>query len=63
VSEARIAVPFVASSPDPEVPAKAQRRKFGAEARLPSGELPGRTEKKVAVNPRVGRFVRVPGRF
>jgi len=31
VSEARIAVPFVASSPDPEVPAKAQRRKFGAE--------------------------------
>jgi transposase len=31
VSEAKIAVPFVASSPDPEVPAKAQRRKFGAE--------------------------------
>jgi transposase len=31
VSEARSAVPFVASSPDPEVPAKARRRKFGAE--------------------------------
>jgi transposase-like protein len=31
VSEAKIAVPFVASSPDPEVSAKAQRRKFGAE--------------------------------
>ena len=31
MSEARIAVPFVASLPDPEVPAKAQRRKFGAE--------------------------------
>jgi transposase-like protein len=31
VSEAKIAVPFVASSPDPEVPAKAQRRRFGAE--------------------------------
>jgi hypothetical protein len=31
VSEAKIAVPFVASSPDPEVPAKPQRRKFGAE--------------------------------
>lgn len=31
MSEAKIAVPFVASSPDPEVPAKAQRRKFGAE--------------------------------
>jgi len=31
VSEARSAVPFVASSPDPEVPAKAQRRRFGAE--------------------------------
>jgi transposase len=31
VSEAKIAVPFVASSPDPEVPAKAQRRKFGVE--------------------------------
>lgn len=26
-----MAVPFVASLPDPEVPAKAQRRKFGAE--------------------------------
>jgi transposase len=31
VSEAKKSVPFVASSPDPEVPAKAQRRKFGAE--------------------------------
>ena len=31
VSEAKIAVPFVTSSPDPEVPAKAQRRKFSAE--------------------------------
>jgi len=31
VSEAKIAVPFVASLPDPEVPAKAQRRKFGGE--------------------------------
>jgi len=31
MSEARIAVPLVASLPDPEVPAKAQRRKFGAE--------------------------------
>jgi transposase len=31
VSESRSAVPFVASSPDPEVPAKAQRRKFSAE--------------------------------
>jgi transposase len=31
VSEAKIAIPFVASSPDPEVPAKAQRRKFSAE--------------------------------
>src|ERR1700692_3321536 len=31
VSEARMAVPFVASSPDPEVPEKAQRRKFSAE--------------------------------
>ena len=29
--ESKIAVPFLASSPDPEVPAKAQRRKFGAE--------------------------------
>jgi hypothetical protein len=26
VSEAKMAVPFVTSSPDPEVPAKAQRR-------------------------------------
>jgi len=34
VSEAKIAVPFAASSPDPEVPAKAQRRKFSAEERL-----------------------------
>jgi len=31
VSEAKIAVPFVASTPDPEVPAKPQRRKFSAE--------------------------------
>ncbi len=31
MSEARMAVPFVASSPDPEVPEKAQRRKFSAE--------------------------------
>jgi transposase len=31
MSEARIAVPFVASLPDPEVPARAQRRKFKAE--------------------------------
>lgn len=31
MSEAKMAVPFVASLPDPEVPAKAQRRKFGAE--------------------------------
>jgi transposase-like protein len=31
VSEAKMAVPFVASSPDPEVPAKAQRRRFSAE--------------------------------
>ena len=31
MSEAKIAVPFVTSSPDPEVPAKAQRRKFSAE--------------------------------
>jgi len=31
VSEAKMAVPFAASSPDPEVPAKAQRRKFSAE--------------------------------
>jgi transposase-like protein len=31
VSEAKIAIPFVASSPDPEVPAKPQRRKFSAE--------------------------------
>jgi transposase len=30
VSEAKMAVPFVASAPDPEVPAKAQRRKFSA---------------------------------
>ena len=30
MSEARIAVPYEASSPDPEVPAKAQRRKFSA---------------------------------
>jgi transposase len=31
VSEAKMAVPFVASSSDPEVPEKAQRRKFSAE--------------------------------
>ena len=31
MSEARVAIPFVASSPDPEVPARAQRRKFSAE--------------------------------
>ncbi|MGH9651274.1 MAG: transposase [Terriglobales bacterium] len=31
MSEAKIAVPFAASSPDPEVPAKPQRRKFSAE--------------------------------
>jgi transposase len=31
VDETKIAVPFVTSSPDPEVPEKAQRRKFSAE--------------------------------
>jgi transposase len=31
VSETKNAVPFLASLADPEVPAKAQRRKFGAE--------------------------------
>ena len=31
MNEAKMAVPFVASSPDPEVPEKAQRRKFSAE--------------------------------
>ena len=31
MSEAKIVVPFAASLPDPEVPAKAQRRKFSAE--------------------------------
>ena len=31
MSEAKIAIPFETSSPDPEVPAKAQRRKFNAE--------------------------------
>ena len=31
MSEAKIAVPLVASSPDPEVGSKAQRRKFSAE--------------------------------
>jgi transposase len=31
VSETKITVPFVASSPDPEVPAKPERRKFSAE--------------------------------
>jgi transposase-like protein len=31
VSEAKTVVPFAASSPDPEAPEKAQRRKFSAE--------------------------------
>jgi transposase len=31
VSETKIAVPFAASSPDPEVPAKPERRRFSAE--------------------------------
>ena len=31
MSEAKVAIPFVASSPDPEVPAKPERRKFRAE--------------------------------
>jgi transposase len=31
VSETKIAIPFAASSPDPEVPAKPERRKFSAE--------------------------------
>ena len=31
MSESKIAVPFVASSPDPEVPAKPERRRFSAE--------------------------------
>src|SRR5260370_17336496 len=31
VSEPKIEVHFLASTPDPEVPAKARRRKFGAE--------------------------------
>jgi transposase len=31
VSEGKTVVPFAASSPDPEVPEKAQRRKFSAE--------------------------------
>jgi transposase len=31
VSDTKIAVPFLASSPDPEVPAKAQRRRFSAD--------------------------------
>jgi len=31
VSEAKMAVPLATSSPDPEVPAKAQRRKFSVE--------------------------------
>jgi transposase-like protein len=31
VSETKIAIPFATSSPDPEVPEKAQRRKFSAE--------------------------------
>lgn len=31
MDETKIAVPFVTSSPDPELPEKAQRRKFSAE--------------------------------
>ena len=31
MNEAKIAVPFATNSPDPEVPEKAQRRKFSAE--------------------------------
>lgn len=31
MSETKMAVPFATSSPDPEVPAKAQRRKFSVE--------------------------------
>lgn len=31
MTESKIAVPFIASSPDPEVPTRAQRRKFSAE--------------------------------
>ena len=31
MSEAKVAIPFVASSPGPEVPAKPERRKFSAE--------------------------------
>ena len=31
MSEAKIAIPFVTSSPNPEVPAKPERRKFSAE--------------------------------
>ena len=31
MTETKIAIPFVTSSPDPEVPEKAQRRKFSAE--------------------------------
>ena len=31
MSQAKMAVPFAASLPDPEVPAKAQRRRFSAE--------------------------------
>src|SRR5260370_39329597 len=31
VSETKITVPFAASSPDPEVPAKPERRRFNAE--------------------------------
>ena len=33
MSEAKVAIPFVASSPDPEVPAKPERRKFSAEGK------------------------------
>ena len=31
MTESKIAVPFATSSPDPEVPARAQRRKFNAD--------------------------------
>ena len=31
MTESKIAVPFATSSPDPEVPARAQRRKFSAD--------------------------------
>lgn len=35
VSEARMAVPFLASWPNPEVSEKTQRRKFSAEGKEP----------------------------